>query len=96
MLTSQRARNIREDCPKLHVAVQEYLKQQGGRGRRGYGRGHGRGRGGSAFVAVSIPDLQSMVDRLPGEKSEFLPHDWMVDSRAKIGVFFDHSRFCQM
>ena len=69
------AGHIREDCTKLHAAVRDYLKQQGGRGGRG-SRGRGRGRGGPGIVAVSSPDLQSMVDSLPGDKSIFLPHNW--------------------
>ena len=83
------AGHIREDCSKLHAAVRDYVKQQGGRGGRGRGRGRGRGSGGLAITAVSIPYLQSMVDSLPGEKSAFLPHNWLVDSGAEISVCFE-------
>ena len=69
------AGHIREDCPKLHAAVRDYLKQQGGGGGRRRGKGSGRGRGGPAIAAISIPDLQSMVDSLPGGKSAFLPNN---------------------
>ena len=79
------ARHIREDCPKLHAPVHDYLKQRGGGGGRGR-RGRGRGRGGPAIAPVSIPDLQSMADSLPGEKSTFLPHNWWIDSGAEISV----------
>ena len=85
--------HIREDCPKLHAAVHDNLKQQGGCGGCGRGRGRGRGRGGPAIATVSIPDLQSMVDNLPGEKSAFLPHNWLVDSGAEISVCLDHNQF---
>ena len=89
------AGHIREDCPKLHAAVREYLKQ-GGRGGRGHGRGRGRGRGGPAIAEVSKPDLQSMVDSPPGEKSMFLPHNWLIDSGAEISVCFDYNQFCEI
>ena len=90
------AGHIREDCPKLHAAVRDYLTQQGGRGGRGRGRGHGRGRGGPAIAAVNIPDLQSMVANLLVEKSAFLPHNWSVDSGAEICVCFDYNQFCEI
>ena len=90
------AGHIHGDCPKLHAALHEYLKQQGGRGSRGSGRGPGRGRGGPAIAAVSIPDLQSMVDSLPGEKTAFLPHNWLVDSGAKISLCFDYNQVCEI
>ena len=80
------AGHIREDRPKLHAAGRDYLKQQDGRGGRGRGRGRGRGGGGPAIAAVSIPELQSMVDSLPGEKSTFLPRNWLIDSGAEISV----------
>ena len=66
---SDEPRGIREDCHKLHAAVREYLKQQGGRGGRGRGRGRGRGCGGPTITEVSVRDLQSMVNSLPGEKT---------------------------
>ena len=87
--------HIREDCPKLHAAVRDYLKQQGGRGGRGR-RGRGRGRGGPAIAAVSISDLQSMVDSLPGEKSTFHPRNWLIDSGADISVCFNYNQFCEL
>ena len=46
--------------------------------------------------AVSTPDLQSMVDSLPGEKSAFLPHNSLVDSGAEISVCFDYNQFCEI
>ena len=81
--------HVREHCQYLHAAVREYLKQQGARGGCGRGRGRGQGRGGPAIVTVSMPDLKSMVDSLPGEKSAFLPHNWLVDSGAEVSVSFD-------
>ena len=86
--------HIRKDCHKLHVAVREYVKQQGGRGDLGRGRGGGRGRDGQAIAAVNIPNLQSMVDSLPGEKSAFLPHNWLVDSGAEVSVCYN--KFCEI
>ena len=83
------------DCTKLHAAVLDCLKQQRGRGGRGR-RGRGQGRGGPAIAAVSIPDLQSMVDSLPGEKSTFLPNNWLIDSGAEISVCFDYNQFCEI
>ena len=87
--------HIRADCPKLHAAVREYLKQQRGRGGRGR-RGRGPGPGGPSIAAVSIPDLQSMVDSPPGEKSTFPPNNWLVDSGAEISVCFDYNQFCEI
>ena len=68
--------------------MRDCLKQQRGRGGRGR-KGLGQGRGGPAIAAVSILDLQSMVDSLPGEKSIFLPNTWLIDSGAEISVCFD-------
>ena len=89
------AGHIREDCPKLHAAVRDYLMQQGGRGGRGRG-GRGRGRGGQAIAAISIPGLRSMVDSVPGEKSTFLPHNWLIDSGAEINLCFDYNKICEI
>ena len=90
-----KAGHVKADCPKLYAAVREYLKAQRGRGGHGR-RGRGRGRGGPAIAAVSIPDLQSMVDSLPGEKSTFLPDNWLIDSGAEISVCFDYNQFCEI
>ena len=48
------------------------------------------------MAAISIPDLQSMVDSLPGEKWMFLPHNWLIDSGAEISVCFDYNQFCEI
>ena len=95
MLNCNEAGHIREHCPKLHAAVRDYLKQQHGRGGRGR-RGRGRGRGVPAIAAVSIPDMQSMVDSFPGDKSTYLPHNWLIDSGAEISVCFDYDQFCEI
>ena len=87
--------HVRADCPKLHAAVRNYLKQQRGRGGRGR-RGRGQGRGGPAIAAVSIPNLQSMVDSLPREKSTFLPNNCLIDSGAEISMCFDYNQFCEV
>ena len=79
----------------MPLAEREYLKQQRGHGGRGR-RGRGQGRGGPAIAAVSIPDLQSMVDSLPSEKSTFLPNNWLIDSGAEISVCFDYYQFCEI
>ena len=88
--------HIRENCDKLHAAVLEYLKQLAARTSRGRGRGRGRGGGGPAIAAVSIPDLHSLVESLPDEKSAFLPQNWLVDSGAEISVCFDYNQFCEI
>ena len=88
--------HIRDDCRNLHAAVRGYLKQQGGSGGYGRGRSRGRGRGGPAIAAVYIPDLQSIVDSLPGEKSVLLPHNWLVDSGAEKIVCFQYNQFCRI
>ena len=87
--------HIREDCPKLRAAVCDYLKQHGARTGCGRGKGRGRARGEPAIAAVIIPYLQIMVDSLPGEKSAFLPHNWLVDGGAEISVCFDCNQFCE-
>ena len=35
-----------------------------------------------------------MVDSLPGEKSTFLPNNWLINSGAEISVCFDCNQFC--
>ena len=37
-----------------------------------------------------------MEDSLPGEKSTFLPNNWLIDSGAEISVCFDNSQFCEI
>ena len=93
MLQLQRGRTYPRRLPQDDAAVRDYLKQQGGRAGRGR-RGRGRGRGGPVIAAISIPDLQSMVDSLPGEKSTVLPHNWLIDSGAEISLCFDYNQFC--
>ena len=88
--------HTRENCDKLHAAAREDLKQQGACLGRGRSRGRGRGRGGPAIAAVSIPDLQSMVDSLLDDMSAFLPHNWLVDSGAEISVCLDYTQFCEI
>ena len=36
------------------------------------------------------------MDSLPGEKSTFLPNNWLIDSGAEIGVCFDYNQFCEI
>ena len=58
-----------------------FPSQHGGRGGRGgRGRGHGQGCGGPAISAKGMADHESLVDRLLGEESVFLPNSWLVDS----------------
>ena len=66
--------HLREDCPELHQEVRPYLKKQAAPARgRGRGRARGRGRGGPGVAAISIAEVQSMVDSLSGAESVFLP-----------------------
>ena len=37
-----------------------------------------------------------MVDSLPGERSTFLPHNWLIDSGAEISVCFGYDQFCEI
>ena len=86
--------HLREDCDELHPEVRQWLKQQAARGRgRGRGRSRGRGRGGPAVAAISITDVQHMVDSLPGESSAFLPDKWLVDSGADLNICFNYELF---
>ena len=60
---------------------------------RGHGRSRGRGRGGPAVAAISITDVQHMVDSLPGESSAFLPDKWPIDSGADLNICFNYELF---
>ena len=53
---------------------------------RGQGKGRSRGRGGPAVTAISIVDVQNMVDSLSGAESIFLPDIWLIDSGADIHI----------
>ena len=79
--------HLREDCPELHQEVCQYLKKQEvaaqGRGR---GRARGRGRGGPGVAAISVAEVQNMVDSLTGTESVFLPDKWLIDSDSDINI----------
>ena len=78
----------------MREAVRLFLEQKSGRGGPGRAKAAGGGGGGTTIAAVSITNLQNMVDSLPGEKSSFLPHTWLVDSGAEVNVCFDYNQFC--
>ena len=76
------------------VEVRNWLQQQAARGRgRGRGRSRGQGRVGPAVAAISITDVQHMVDSLPGESSAFLPDKWLIDSGADLNMCFNYELF---
>ena len=66
--------HLRQDCPRLHMEVRHYLKEQAVATRGcGRGRARGRGRGGPGVAAISVAEVQNMVDSLSGAESVFLP-----------------------
>jgi len=68
--------HLREDCSELHIQVRNYLKKQAAARGRGRGRGCGRGRGGPAVNAMSVAEVQTMVDSLSCADSAFLLNKW--------------------
>ena len=79
--------HLREGCLELHREVRQYLKKQAVAARgRGRGRARGRGRGGPGVAAISVAEVQSMVDSLPGAESVFLPNKWLIDSGSNINI----------
>ena len=86
--------HLREDCPELHQEVRQYLKKQEVAARgRGRGRARGRGRGGPGVAAISIAEVQSMVDSLSGAESVFLPDKWLIDGGSDINICYNHELF---
>ena len=86
--------HLREDCPELHQEVRQYLKKQAAAARgRGRGRARGRGRGGPGVAAISVPEVQSMVDSLSSAESVFLPDKWLIDSGSDINICYNYDLF---
>ena len=83
--------HLREDCPELHQVVRQYLKKQAAVARgRGRGRARGRGRGGPGVAAISVAEVQNMVDSLSGTESVFLPNKWLVVSGSDMNVCYNY------
>ena len=79
--------HLREDCPELHQEVRQYLKKQAVAARgRVRGRARGRGRGGPEVAAISVAEVQSMVDTLSGAESVFLLDKWLIESGSDINI----------
>ena len=87
--------HICEECSELPAVVRLYLKNQREQGRRGHGRGKGcgKGRGGQGVAAISMADVQRMVDSLPGAEATFLPSKWLVESGFEINICFNYKQF---
>ena len=85
---------LREDCPELHMEVRHYLKKQTVAARgRGRGRARGRGRGGLGVAAISVAEVQNMVDSLSGAESVFLPDKRLIDSGSDINICYNYDLF---
>ena len=86
--------HLREDCPELHQEVSQYLKKQAAAARgRGRGRARGSGRGWPGVAAISVAEVQSMVDSLSGAESVFLPDKWLIDSGSDIHICYNYELF---
>ena len=66
--------HMRDDCPDLPAVAREILNKQRKQAGRGCGRGkdHGKGGGGPGVAGISIANVQSILDNLPGGASAFL------------------------
>ena len=94
MLQLQQDWNLCEDCRELHKEVHQYLKKHAAAARgRGRGRARGRGRGGPGVAAISIAEVQSMVDSLSNADSAFLPDKWLIDSGSDINICYNYDLF---
>ena len=79
--------HLREDCQELHQEVCQYLKKQAAATRgRGRGKARGRGPGGPGVAAISVAEVQNMVDSLSCAESVFLPDKWLIDSGSDINI----------
>ena len=86
--------HLREDCPKLHQEVRQYLKKHAVAARGiGRGRARGRGRGGQGVAAISVAEVQSMMDSLSGAESVFLLDKWLIDSGSDINICYNDELF---
>ena len=86
--------HLREDYPEVYQEVRHYLKKRalaaGGHGR---GRARGKGRGGPGIAAISVAEVQNMVDSLSGAESVFLPDKWLIDSGSDINICYNYDLF---
>ena len=88
--------HLREDCSELHVEVRNYLKKQAAAAAaqgRGRGRARGRGRRGPGVAAISVAEVQNMVDSLSGAESVVLPDKWLTDSGSDINICNNYDLF---
>ena len=86
--------HLREGCPELHQEVCQYLKKQAAAARGcERGRAHGRGRGGLGVAAISVAEVQNMVDSLLGTESVFLPDKWLIDKGSDINICYNYDLF---
>ena len=87
-------RHLREDCPDVHQEVRQHLKKKAAAARgHGRGRARGRGRGGPGVAAISVAEVQNMVDSLSGTESVFLPDKWLIDSGFEINICYNYDLF---
>ena len=86
--------HLREDGPELHQEVRQHLKKQAAAARgRGRGRARGRGRGGPGVAAISVAEVQNMVDNLSCADSVFLPDKWLIDNGLDINICYNYDVF---
>ena len=86
--------HLREDCSQLHIEVRNYLKKQAAAARdRGRGRACGTGRGGPGVAAISVAEVQNMVDSLSGAESVFLPDKWLIVCGSDINICYIYDLF---
>ena len=85
--------HLREDCSELHIEVRNYLKIQAAARGCGRGRARGRERGGPGVAAISVAEVQNMVDSLSGAESVFLPDKWLIDSGSDINICYNYDLF---
>ena len=86
--------HLREDCSELHIELRNYLKKQAAAARgSGRGKARGKGRGGPGVAAISVAEVQNMVDSLSGAESVFLPYKWLIDSGSDINICYIYELF---
>ena len=85
--------HVCEDCSEVHIEVCNYLKKQAAARGRGQRRARSRARGGSGFAAISVAEVQNMVDILSGAESVFLPHKWLIESGSDINLCYNYDMF---
>ena len=81
--------HLHADSSELHIEVRNYLKTQAAARGRGRGRGRGRWRGGPGG-AISVAEVQNMVDSLSGAESVFIPDKWLIDSGSDTNICYNY------